>query len=145
MYWQNGNKAIQDGNNYIVSDTCYESNHETFCKHLLGKLNSKVCLLKCESNKERNNNCSGLLKGGNNNNCETSAILLRESNRQKFSNNGVISNNVLKNSAERSSIKESTSISQSVPENCDPIDQDEVYYNDLFIKREYYEIDDQFL
>ena len=122
------NKAIQDSNNYTVCDTgtCCESNHETFCKHLLGKLNSTVCPLKCESNKERNNSCPSLLNGDNNNNCETSAILLRESNRQKPSNNGVMSN----------------SISQSIPENFDPINQDEVHYNDLFINSEYYEIDD---
>ena len=29
-----------------------------------------------------------------------------------------------------------------MPENCDPINQDEVHYNDLFINSEYYEIDD---
>ena len=109
------NKAIQDCNNYTVCDTCCESNHKTFCKHLLGKLTSKVCSLKCESNKERNNNCPSLLNGDNNNNSKTSAILLRESNRQKPSTNGVLSN----------------SISQSMPENCDPIDQDEVHYNGL--------------
>ena len=123
---QNLNKAIQDSNNYTVCDICCESNYETFCKYLLGKLNSTVCPLKCESCKERSNNCPSLLNGDNNNNCETSAILLRESNRQKSSNNGVLSN----------------SISQSKPENSDPINQDEVHYNDLFVNSEYNEIDD---
>ena len=100
-------------------------NRETFCKHLLGKLNSTVCPLKCESNKERNNNCCSLLNGDNNNNCETLAISLRESNRQKSSNNGVTSN----------------LISQSMSENCDLINQDEVHHSNLFINSEYYEID----
>ena len=119
------NKAIQDSNNCTVCDTCWESNHETFCPHLLGKLNSTVCPLKCESNKERNNNCPSLLNGDNNNNYETSAISLRESNRQKFSNNCIMSN----------------SISQSLPKNFGPINQDEVHCSNLFINSEYYEID----
>ena len=29
-----------------------------------------------------------------------------------------------------------------MPENCDPINQDKIHYNDLFIHSEYYEIDD---
>ena len=59
-------KAIRETNNYTVCDTCCESNHENFCKHLLGKLNGKGCSLKCESNEERNNNCPSLLNGDNN-------------------------------------------------------------------------------
>ena len=31
---------------------------------------------------------------------------------------------------------------KSIPENCDPTNQDEVHYNDIFIISEYYEIDD---
>ena len=118
------NKAIQDSNNYTARDTCCESNHENFCKHILRKLNSMICPSKCESNKERNNNCPSLLNGDSNNNCQTSAILLHESNQQKPSNNGVMSN----------------SMSQSMPENCDPINQDKVHYNDLFINSKNYKI-----